>query len=86
MTASEVSPHQIEAEWCEARQMLNDYGLSHYDLPEAVDRLLGYLHQHVRRVERPEGVIDLAAVRRSKGRHPSRRRRADLTVPPEVTR
>ena len=77
--AREVSPHQVETEWSQARQMLNDARLSDYTLPEAVDILLGYRSNVINR-----GVVDLD-LERSKRTHPSRRRRADLAVPPEVT-
>jgi hypothetical protein len=79
MTRPEVSQHQILAEWCEARQMLNDAHLSDFTLPEAVDVLLGYRSNAINR-----GVVDLD-LERSKRVHPSSRRRADLTVAPEVT-
>lgn len=77
MSRPEVSQHQITAEWCEARQMLNDARLSDYTVPEAVDVLLGYRANVVNR-----GVVDLAEAR-SRRAHPSTRRRADLTVAPE---
>ena len=77
--AREVSEHQIVAEWCEARQMLNDARLSDFTLPEAVGILLGYRSNAINR-----GVVDLD-LERSKRVHPSSRRRADLTVAPEVT-
>ena len=79
MTRPEVSQHQIVAEWCEARQMLNDARLSDFTLPEAVGILLGYRSNAINR-----GVVDLD-LERSKRVHPSSRRRADLTVAPEVT-
>ena len=80
MSRPEVSEHTITAEWCEARQMLNDARLSDYTVPEAVDVLLGYREN----VARLRGVVDLAEAR-SRRNHPSSRRRADLAVPPEVT-
>lgn len=80
MTRPEVSQHQIVAEWCEARQMLNDGRMSDLSLPEAVAALLGYREN----VARLRGVVDLG-LERSKRIHPSTRRRADLTVAPEVT-
>ena len=76
----ETSMHQIVAEWCEARQLLNDARMSNLSLPEAVDALLGYREN----VARLRGVVDLGEAR-SRRNHPSSRRRADLTVPPEVT-
>ena len=80
MARPEVSEHQIVAEWCEARQMLNDARLSDFTLPEAVDVLLGYRDNVINR-----GVVDLAE-ERSRRAHPSgQRRRADLSVAPEVT-
>lgn len=79
MARPEVSEHQIVAEWCEARQMLNDARLSDFTLPEAVGILLGYRSNAINR-----GVVDLD-LERSKRVHPSSRRRADLTVAPEVT-
>ncbi len=87
MTAPrEVSEHQIVAEWSEARQMLNDHGLSDVPLPGAIDILLGYRSaaEYNTRLRQLRGVVDLAEAR-SKRNHPSTRRRADLAVPPEVT-
>lgn len=77
-----VSEHQIVSEWSEARQLLNDARLSDYTVPQAIDILLGYRANVINRGG--EAVVDLAAAR-SKRNHPSRRRRADLTVAPEVT-
>ena len=78
MTRPEVSQHHIVAEWCEARQMLNDARMSDLSLPEAVDVLLGYRDSGARL----RSVVDLD-LERAKRTHPSRRR-ADLTVAPEV--
>ena len=81
MSRPEVSEHTIVAEWCEARQLLNDAGMSGLDLPAAVAVLLD-ARQRVSLT--PSGVVDLAEAR-SRRTHPSTRRRPDLTVPPEVT-
>ncbi len=83
MSRPEVSEHQITVEWREARQMLNDGRLSDYSLPQAIAILLGFRDSVINR-DRTQGVVNLA-LERSKRIHPSNRRRADLTVAPEVT-
>lgn len=62
--------------------MLNDAGIT-VPLPMAVERLLMCAIDPTP-PPRPSGVVDLAEAR-SKRNHPSSRRRADPTVPPEVT-
>lgn len=74
-----MSPHQIEAEWAEVRQALNDARMSDYSLPEAIVILLGYrdnVYLHGSACDDPDCPGG------SKSRHPSTRRRAALTVLP----
>lgn len=78
----EVSEHQSVAEWCEARQMLNDAGMSGLTLPAAIAVLLD-ARQRV--ALKPPGVVDLAEARSRRTHQSGQRRRADLTVAPEVT-
>ncbi len=85
MSRPEVSEHQITVEWREARQMLNDARLSDYTLPQAIDILLGFRSNVIR--SSGDTVIDIERWQQAKSKrnHPSQRRRADLSVAPEVT-
>ena len=82
MTGRETSMQTIAAEWTQARQMLNDAGMSGLTLPAAIAVLLD-ARQRV--ALKPPGVVDLAEARSRRSHPAGQRRRADLTVAPEVT-